>query len=102
MKKGDFFVFGGVAGLLLLSIVFIPQKKGTTVKVMQNNKIVYEGSLDKDNTVGLTGNYIVIKDGEVYMKHANCKNGICVHTGKIHKKGESIICLPNRVSVEIE
>ncbi len=46
-------------------------------------------------------NVIAIKDGCVYMKEADCKNKICVNTGKINSPGQSIVCLPNRIIVEI-
>ena len=40
-------------------------------------------------------------DCSLYMSDATCKNKICVNTGKISKKGESIVCLPNKTIVEI-
>ena len=43
-----------------------------------------------------------IKDGTVDMVEASCKNQICVHEGKISRSGQSIVCLPNRVSIVIE
>ena len=36
------------------------------------------------------------------MESSTCKNQICVEHGKISLKGDSIVCLPNRVVVEIE
>ena len=35
------------------------------------------------------------------MKYSDCKNQICVNTGKISRAGEIIVCLPNYVIVEI-
>ena len=35
------------------------------------------------------------------MDYSNCKNQICVNTGEISDKGETIVCLPNYVIVEI-
>ncbi len=54
---------------------------------------VYEINLET-NTVCIT------KDG-VYMREANCPDKLCVHSGLINKAGQSIVCLPNKIIVEI-
>lgn len=102
MKKGDYILI--VSAILLSVVLFFcfTTTKANTVTVKENNKIVYEGSIKKDKTVSLKNNTVIIKNGNVYMKEANCKNKICVHTGKINKSGESIICLPNKVSVTVK
>lgn len=53
---------------------------------------------------------IVVIDGQgVYMESANCENQQCVHQGVVSPEniagrylGGSIVCLPNRVLVELE
>lgn len=102
MKKYDYIIIVVVTFMAALLFLIFPSEKGRVVKVSENNQTVYEGSLYTDKTVELKNNLLVIENGSVYMKNANCKNGICVHTGKISKKGESIICLPNRVIAKIE
>ncbi len=104
MKKGDFIIIGAIAVTFVLSIVLLASfsKQGSRVVIKQNNEIVYDRSIKLNNTVDLNANTIVIKDETVYMQDAGCKNQICVNTGKISKKGESIICLPNKVIVEIK
>lgn len=87
---------------VLSAVLLLFAGGGTTVTVKQNNKTVYSGDLSDDTTVELEGNTVVIKDKTAYVKKADCKNQICVHTGKISKTGESIVCLPNKVTVEIE
>ena len=46
-------------------------------------------------------NIIDIKDGQVSMTEADCHNQVCVHHKPIEKNGQSIICLPHKVVVEI-
>ena len=46
-------------------------------------------------------NDITIKDGQVSMSYSTCRNQVCVNTGAISKTKDSIVCLPNRVVVEI-
>ncbi|MGM8288355.1 NusG domain II-containing protein [Clostridium perfringens] len=51
---------------------------------------------------GLEINEICINKGKVYMNHSNCIDKVCMRQGKISKIGESIVCLPNRVFIEIK
>lgn len=102
MKKGDFIVIGALCAVaaIIFLILNISSKPSVTVTVSQNNKIVYEGKIGEDKQIKLESNTVVIKNGEVFMKEATCKNQICVKHKKISKSGESIVCLPNRVTVQ--
>lgn len=103
MKKGDFFVFGIIAALsVLLFAVTAPRENGKTVVIKENGETVYSARLSLDKTVELSGNTVEISNGRVKMKSADCKNQICVHHTAISRKGETVICLPNRVSVTVE
>lgn len=103
MKKGDIVIICSVVATFVLSIVLLVSfsRRGSTVTVKLNNEIIYSKSIDKNQIIKTDTNTIVIKDGVVYMSDATCKNKICVNTGKISKKGESIVCLPNKTIVEI-
>ena len=46
-------------------------------------------------------NWLVIQKGKVYIKEADCKNQVCVHTKPIDQTGESIVCLPHKVNIYI-
>lgn len=104
LKKGDYIIIGAIAVAFVLSIVllFSFSKQGSRVVIKQNNEIVYDQSINVDNLVDIKTNTVIIKDKTVYISYASCKNQICVNTGKISKKGESIVCLPNKVIVEIK
>lgn len=45
---------------------------------------------------------ICIHDGRVFFKEADCPDKLCVLNQGIMNSGEQIICLPNRVVVNIE
>ncbi|MCR4955109.1 MAG: NusG domain II-containing protein [Lachnospiraceae bacterium] len=47
-------------------------------------------------------NELTIKDGYADMTDATCPDKICVHHKKISKNGETLVCLPHKVVVEIE
>ncbi len=46
-------------------------------------------------------NLLQIRDGYVEVLEASCRDKICVNHKSIHYRGETIVCLPNKVVVEI-
>ena len=108
IKKADIVLFAAL--ILLGAALSVPallwKGGGDTVRVTVNGKLfgTYRISEDREVAVKKNGNtnIVVIKGGRVWMESASCKNQICVHTGKISQSGQSIVCLPNRVSVTIE
>lgn len=46
-------------------------------------------------------NQIEIKEGKVKMKYANCPDQLCVKHNEIMRDGETIICLPNNVVIQV-
>lgn len=46
-------------------------------------------------------NKLQIKDGYADMVDADCADRLCVNQKKISKKGETIICLPHKIVVEV-
>ena len=61
-------------------------------------------ALSEDGVYPLNGgsNVLVISEGQAWLSEANCPDLLCVKQGKIHYAGQSIICLPNRLSVTVE
>ncbi len=103
MKKGDILIAAtSVFISFALAVALFFKGGATTVTVKQNNQTVYSGSLYRDTEIKLSGNTVTVKSGKVYMSWGSCKNQLCVHKGEISKVGESIICLPNKVTVETE
>lgn len=50
---------------------------------------------------GNSYNLLAISSSDVFMEAANCPDQICVHHIPIYGNGESIICLPHKLVVEI-
>lgn len=61
--------------------------------------------LDEDREIEVAQNghinNITIKDGVVSMDYSDCANQVCVNTRPISQTKDSIVCLPNKVIVEI-
>lgn len=47
-------------------------------------------------------NILQIREGKADITEASCPDKICVRHRPISKKGETLVCLPNQVVVEIE
>ena len=46
-------------------------------------------------------NILTISDGAAFVSDANCGDHTCIHTGRIRREGERIICLPHELMIEI-
>lgn len=107
MKKHDFILIATLLMIAGLSFGFtkLTAKSGNQVIVTVDKKEVATASLTKDQeiTVPLKNekNIISIQDGKVTMKSADCPDQICVKHKPISKSGETIVCLPHKVVVEI-
>ncbi len=110
IRKGDIIV---IIGLIILSfgLNFAIYKassnyKGDMLVVEQDGKVIKKLPMDEDieYRVDYGGHYniIVIKDGRAYVKEADCQDQICTHMHPIEKEGQTIICLPHRLYLELE
>ncbi len=82
-------------------------KKGATVVVSVDGKEVASFPLDEDTVYNIGGyhggeNILEVKDGKAHLTDASCPDKLCVSMGYINKSGQSIICLPNKVVIEIK
>ena len=94
-------VFGAV-----LAAVLLLRSPGGTVQVRVAGAVTAGYPLDRDASYTITGvnggtNLLVIEDGAARIEEASCPDGVCVHTGRIRRNGQSIVCLPNQAVVEI-
>ena len=97
-----------IVSLLLISltaviILTLTRKDGSYVRVDLDGRTVAEYSLWEDGEYSLAdgSNVLVIEEGEAYMKSADCPDRTCVKKGRVRYVGESIVCLPNRLSVTV-
>ena len=92
-----------VISLGVLLITTLTRREGGYVEVEQSGQIVATYSLSIDGEYSLNGgtNVLVIEGGAAYLKDANCPDKTCVKTGKIHYVNQSIICLPNEISITV-
>ncbi len=62
--------------------------------------------LDEDKTVEIETEYghnvLIIKDGKADVTEADCPDRTCVSSRAVDKIGQTIICLPHKLTVKIE
>lgn len=94
-----------VAALELWAVLSLCAQTGSTVTVTVDNEPFATLPLSQDATMEIAGiggtNTLEIADGTVRITAADCPDGICVHHRAICRAGESIICLPHRVTVTV-
>lgn len=92
-----------LVGLLMFFMIKLTRSKGQTVLVTVNGERVAEYSLSNEGEYSINGgtNVLIISSGKACLKEASCPDKLCVKQGKISMSGERIVCLPNKVMVEI-
>ena len=86
-------------------LYFAMQKDGGTAAVIKNGEEIARYSLNENITMPITDenniNMLVIEDGKAYISQATCPDKICVNHRPVSKEGETIVCLPNKLVIEI-
>ena len=93
-----------IISLSVFLVFYLNRTEGSTVVVSVDGNQVAEYPMSVNATYYLNNgtNVLVIEDNTAYIKEANCPGfQDCVQEGKIRFVGERIICLPNRLEVEI-
>ena len=96
-----------LAGLLAARPFFAAKTAGgLTVSVTIDGETVehcalsnYEGGTYESRGYTLT---VAVENGAVRVSESDCPNQDCVHSGAISRAGQSIVCLPARVTVTLE
>ena len=89
--------------VISLGVLLITRQDGDRVVVEINGEAEAEYSLSESGKYILNGgtNTLVIENGTAYVENSHCPDKTCEKSGRISYVGESITCLPNRVTVRI-
>lgn len=97
-----------VVGILLIALaIWLIQrsraKEGAYAIVTVEGNEVARYSLKVDGEWDLNGgtNHLVIRGGEAWLSEANCPDKLCVKQGKVKLGGQTVVCLPNKLTVRI-
>ncbi|MCM1282375.1 MAG: NusG domain II-containing protein [Muribaculaceae bacterium] len=109
--KNDLIFIGALClvCLALLLVFSLPEDGGNgRVTVTVDGKTYGRYPLGENQTVEITDasgtvtNVLVIAEGRADMQEAACPDKLCVRQRAIGRAGETIVCLPNRVVVQVE
>lgn len=107
-KKADIILIVAivVAALIVMGLSFATAVGGERVAVYVDNELFAEYSLGGNAEYVITTDYgantIVISGGSVSIESADCPDKYCVSHIAIDSVGEVIVCLPHRLTVQIE
>ena len=105
MKKRDWILIGGLLALalILLGVFSLLRKDGACVVIRVDGVETARYSLDQPGEYSLNGgtNVLRIQDGQAWLVSADCPDLLCVKQGKIRYEGQTITCLPNRLTVTV-
>ena len=94
-------VFFSLAGLAMYAAR--PGGSHVTVWADGTQRGVYP--LDREQEIAIETqsgtNILRIQDGSAKITQADCPDRLCVRQKEISKKGQSIICLPHKIVVEV-
>ena len=92
-----------LAGGLYLAL-FLGREAGGFAVVRVDGVETERHSLAIDGVFPLNGgsNILAIENGEAWLSDADCPDLLCVKQGHVHYNGQTITCLPNRLTVTIE
>jgi len=109
MNKHDFkliIIILIIAGAFWVFKCFTNNESNKIAKVYYENKVILTIDLleeGKYQVEGYNGKVnIVVKDGKIKVENENSPLHLCSNQGYISKSYETIVCLPNKITIKIE
>ena len=107
VKKNDIILVIIIVTIAVLAFLLhnaIGGKGASCVTVKVNGEIqgVYSLAEDQEIEINNGTNILQIKNGKADMISADCPDKLCVNQKAVSKNNENIICLPNKVIVEVD
>ena len=75
-------------------------KDGSLVEKIDLNSVTDEREITLSGDFG--DNVILVSNGRIEMKSADCPDKICVEHGELKSSSSPIVCLPNKVVIKFE
>ena len=86
-------------------VVFVRSAAGggeAVLEITSGSSVYGVYPLNEDREISIEDkNTVIIKDGQVFMAEADCPDKLCVNSKPISSRGQSIVCLPNRIVLKI-
>lgn len=101
-RKYDIYVLTVLLIVAAACFLLCPQSKSNIIKITLNKEVYGYYDLNKNQTIHINKeNTLKIENHKIRMISATCPDHLCIKQGTINKKGQSIICLPHKLIVEV-
>lgn len=94
-----------VIALLVITILFISIRapyRSTEAEIYVNGKAYMKVDLSKDATYNIENHMTIeVLAGKIRVKDSDCPEKLCIKQGWISSPGIPIVCLPNKIVIEI-
>ena len=101
-----------IGGILVLSLSWLIDfgehafRSGKTAFIYENGRPIEKVDLSRDHTFALSiekgSMEIEVGEGRIRVSNSSCPHKACVHAGWVNRARRPIICVPNKVLIEIE
>ena len=86
--------------------IYCFSKNGSTISITINGALYGTYALAEPQEIpveydGRIANIVVIENGRAHMKDADCPDKLCMRQGAISRDGQTIVCLPHKLVVEV-
>lgn len=116
MEKTKFFRWADLILILVIAAIalaiFLPKHfqkaDGNVTAIITRNGTVIQridlSKVKKPYTISLESHprtWVTVTPGSIYYSKAECKDKICVRTGKLTKPGDTAACLPSKTLIRL-
>ena len=108
MKRIDIMVLASLLAIALIwqGVLFARRKPAVALVVSASGENLTTAFLDQDGTFAQNGALgpfeVAWSGGAAHMVSSTCPDELCVKQGAIRMAGQSIVCIPNQVSILLE
>jgi hypothetical protein len=97
-------LFFSIVSFWVIHRRFQPSSGASAICIYQKDKLLEESGLGKDKIIAILDGkmQLEVKDGRVRVLDTDCPHHICKNMGWIKYNGETIVCVPNQVLIEIK
>ena len=108
-KKQDLFLIVPFLFLAAALLIWFGSKPNSGIAVVEKNGAeLYRFDLSRQTAVqeiDVGGDYhvkLLLEPGAISFEHSDCRDQICVRTGKLTKPGQAAVCSPlQKISIKI-
>ncbi|MEW6041938.1 MAG: NusG domain II-containing protein, partial [Elusimicrobiota bacterium] len=69
--------------------------------IYKDDSLIEKLDLSTEKKLDIHGAKILIRNGGIEITSSDCPQKICAHTGRITRPGQTIICVPKKMIIEI-